>query len=245
MAGVELCNLSKHFLLGERTISAVQSVTTTISHGSFTVIVGKSGCGKTTLLRLLGGLEELTEGQIHWTDIEKQQLLPKIGFVFQEPRLMPWLTVYENMAFSLDKSLLSEAVTTIVNPILNQLGLESFRDAYPAQLSGGMAQRVSLGRTLSYDPDLILMDEPFGALDYFTRKKLQLEMVELFLLQKKTVIFVTHDVSEAIYLGQKILVMDEGRIVKEIPIEMPYPRNLASSDILDIQTEILESLGSF
>ncbi len=245
MAGVELCNLSKHFLLGERIISAVQSVTTTISHGSFTVIVGKSGCGKTTLLRLLGGLEELTEGQILWTDTEKQQLLPKIGFVFQEPRLMPWLTVYENMAFSLDKSLLPEAVATIVNPILNQLGLESFRDAYPAQLSGGMAQRVSLGRTLSYDPDLILMDEPFGALDYFTRKKLQLEMVELFLLQKKTVIFVTHDVSEAIYLGQKILVMDEGRIVKEIPIEMSYPRNLASSDILDIQTEILESLGSF
>ena len=244
MAGVELCNLSKHFLLGERTISAVQSVTTTISHGSFTVIVGKSGCGKTTLLRLLGGLEELTEGQIHWTDIEKQQLLPKIGFVFQEPRLMPWLTVYENMAFSLDKSLLPEAVATIVNPILNQLGLESFRDAYPAQLSGGMAQRVSLGRTLCYDPDLILMDEPFGALDYFTRKKLQLEMVELFLLQKKTVIFVTHDVSEAIYLGQRILVMDEGRIVKEIPIEMSYPRNLASSDILNIQTEILESLGS-
>ena len=244
MAGVELCNLAKHFLLGERIISAVQSVTTTISHGSFTVIVGKSGCGKTTLLRLLGGLEELTEGQIHWTDIEKQQLLPKIGFVFQEPRLMPWLTVYENMAFSLDKSLLSEAVTTIVNPILNQLGLESFRDAYPAQLSGGMAQRVSLGRTLSYDPDLILMDEPFGALDYKKKKKLQLEMVELFLLQKKTVIFVTHDVSEAIYLGQKILVMDEGRIVKEIPIEMSYPRNLASSDILNIQTEILESLGS-
>ena len=244
MAGVELCNLSKHFLLGERTISAVQSVTTTISHGSFTVIVGKSGCGKTTLLRLLGGLEELTEGHILWTDIEKQQLLPKIGFVFQEPRLMPWLTVYENMAFSLDKSLLSEAVTTIVNPILNQLGLESFRDAYPAQLSGGMAQRVSLGRTLCYDPDLILMDEPFGALDYFTRKKLQHEMVELFLLQKKTVIFVTHDVSEAIYLGQRILVMDEGRIVKEIPIEMSYPRNLASSDILNIQTEILASLGS-
>ena len=156
---------------------------------------------------------------------------------------MPWLTVYENMAFSLDKTLPPEAVATIVNPILKQLGLDSFRDAYPAQLSGGMAQRVSLGRTLCYDPDLILMDEPFGALDYFTRKKLQHEMVDLFLLQKKTVIFVTHDVSEAIYLGQRILVMDEGRIVKEIPIEMPYPRNLASSDILDIQAEILESLG--
>ena len=244
MAGVELRNLSKHFILGERTLPAVQSVTTTITHGSFTVIVGKSGCGKTTLLRLLGGLEALTEGQIHWTDIEQQQLLPKIGFVFQEPRLMPWLTVHENMAFSLDKDLPTETVATIVDPILNQLGLESFRDAYPAQLSGGMAQRVSLGRTLCYNPDLILMDEPFGSLDYFTRKKLQYEMVALFLLQKKTVIFVTHDVSEAIYLGQKILVMDEGRIVKEIPIEKSYPRNLASSDILNIQTEILESLGS-
>lgn len=244
MAGVELHNLSKHFILEERTIAAVQSVTTTITHGSFTVIVGKSGCGKTTLLRLLGGLEELTEGHIHWTDIEKQQLLPKIGFVFQEPRLMPWLTVYENMAFSLDKALLPKAVATIVDPILNQLGLEAFRNAYPVHLSGGMAQRVSLGRTLCYDPDLILMDEPFGALDYFTRKKLQHEMTELFLLQQKTVIFVTHDVSEAIYLGQKILVMDQGRIVKEIPVEMSYPRNLASSDILDIQAEILESLGS-
>jgi sulfonate transport system ATP-binding protein len=243
MAGVNLQNLSKQFVLGGRALDAVRDVNVTISHGSFTVIVGKSGCGKTTLLRLIGGLEKKTDGQIQWTDVENQQSAPKIGFVFQEPRLMPWLTVFENMAFSLDKPLNMTAALSIVNPVLKQLGLEAFRDAYPAQLSGGMAQRVSLGRTLCYDPDLILMDEPFGALDYFTRKKLQREIVDLFLTQKKTLIFVTHDVTEAIYLGQKILVMDEGRVVKEIPVKMPYPHDLGTSGFIEVQEEILDSLG--
>jgi len=243
MAGVELQNLSKHFVLGGRSLDAVKNVNASITHGSFTVIVGKSGCGKTTLLRILGGLEEKTAGQIRWTDVENQQTAPKIGFVFQEPRLMPWLTVFENMAFSLDKSLKTLDVAALVTPALKLLGLESFRDAYPSQLSGGMAQRVALGRTLCYHPDLILMDEPFGALDYFTRKKMQREMVDLFLTQKKTLIFVTHDVSEAIYLGQKILVMDAGRLVKEIPVKLTYPRDPATPDFLQIQEDILDSLG--
>lgn len=243
MAGVELRNLSKQFVLGGRALDAVRDVTVSISHGSFTVIVGKSGCGKTTLLRLIGGLEEITGGQIQWTDVENQQATPKIGFVFQEPRLMPWLTVFENMAFSLAKPLKMTAALSIVTPVLKQLGLEAFRDAYPAQLSGGMAQRVSLGRTLCYDPDLILMDEPFGALDYFTRKKLQREIVDLFLTQKKTLIFVTHDVTEAIYLGQNILVMDEGRVVKEFPVKMPYPHDFGASGFIKVQEEILDSLG--
>lgn len=245
MAGVELRHLSKQFVLGEQSLDAVQNVNTTIAHGSLTVIVGKSGCGKTTLLRLLGGLEEKTAGQIHWTDVENQQTAPKIGFVFQEPRLMPWLTVFENMAFSLDKSLTPATVASIVISTLQLLGLEPFRDAYPAQLSGGMAQRVALGRTLCYDPDLILMDEPFGALDYFNRKKLQREMVDLFMTQKKTLIFVTHDVTEAIYLGQRILVMEAGAIVREIPVAMPYPRDPATIDFLQVQRDILDSLGGF
>ena len=245
MAGVKLHNLSKHFVLGEQLIDAVNNVSATIAHGSFTVIVGKSGCGKTTLLRLLGGLEQKSSGQIQWSDLENQQNSPKTGFVFQEPRLMPWLTVYENMAFSLDKTLPPTTVSAIVTPTLNQLGLQSFRDAFPSQLSGGMAQRVALGRTLCYDPDLILMDEPFGALDYFTRKRLQREMTDLFLKQKKTLIFVTHDVTEAIYLGQKILVMDAGTLVREIPVEMPYPRDSGHQDFLRVQQEILDSLGGF
>lgn len=243
MAGVKLHNLSKHFVLGEQLIDAVNNVSATIAHGSFTVIVGKSGCGKTTLLRLLGGLEQKSAGQIQWTDVENQQTSPKIGFVFQEPRLMPWLTVYENMAFSLDKTLTPVAVSAIVTPTLDLLGLHGFRNAYPSQLSGGMAQRVALGRTLCYDPDLILMDEPFGALDYFTRKRLQREMADLFLKQKKTLIFVTHDVTEAIYLGQKILVMDAGTLIREIPVEMPYPRDAAHKNFLSVQQEILDSLG--
>ena len=243
MAGVKLQNLSKQFALGVQLIDAVNNVSTTIAHGSFTVIVGKSGCGKTTLLRLLGGLEQKSSGQIQWSDLETQQRSPKTGFVFQEPRLMPWLTVYENMAFSLNKALAPAAVSAIVTPTLDLLGLHAFRDAYPSQLSGGMSQRVSLGRTLCYDPDLILMDEPFGALDYFTRKKMQREMVDLFLKQKKTLIFVTHDVSEAVYLGQKILVMDKGTLIREIPVEIAYPRDSSLKGFLDVQQEILDSLG--
>ena len=245
MAGVKLRHLSKQFVLGNRSLDAVQNVSATIDPGSLTVIVGKSGCGKTTLLRLLGGLEEKTAGEIHWTDIAFHQGSPKIGFVFQEPRLMPWLTVFENMAFSLDKALPATAIAAIVTPTLQLLGLEGFRDAYPSQLSGGMAQRVALGRTLCYDPDLILMDEPFGALDYFTRKKLQREMVDLFMTQKKTLVFVTHDVTEAIYLGQKILVMEAGAIVREIPVEMLYPRDAATKGFLQVQQEILDSLGGY
>ena len=245
MAGVKLRHLSKQFVLGNRSLDAVQNVSATIDPGSLTVIVGKSGCGKTTLLRLLGGLEEKTAGEIHWTDIAFHQGSPKIGFVFQEPRLMPWLTVFENMAFSLDKALPATEIAAIVTPTLQLLGLEGFRDAYPSQLSGGMAQRVALGRTLCYDPDLILMDEPFGALDYFTRKKLQREMVDLFMTQKKTLVFVTHDVTEAIYLGQKILVMEAGAIVREIPVEMLYPRDAATKGFLQVQQEILDSLGGY
>ena len=242
MAGVEIRNLSKQFRIGDRTVDAVNNATATIADGSFTVIVGKSGCGKTTLLRLLGGLEQPTAGRIRWSGADVAAP-PKIGFVFQEPRLMPWLTVFENMAFSLPRPLAPATKADLVLPTLRQLGLEAFRDAYPAQLSGGMAQRVSLGRTLCFQPEVILMDEPFGALDYFTRRKLQREIMELFLGQKKTLILVTHDVTEAVFLAQTVLVMDAGSLVREIPVPMPYPRDPASPGFLDIQAEILDALG--
>lgn len=243
MVGVELQNLSKQFPLSGQSFEALKNVCASIAPGSFTVITGKSGCGKTTLLRLVGGLEEKTSGRIIWTGANMGQSVPKIGFVFQEPRLMPWLTVSENLAFSLINEKDSIVTEKTVESALSLLGLETFRHAYPSQLSGGMAQRVALGRTLCYDPDLILMDEPFGALDFFTRKKLQREMVELFLTQQKTILFVTHDVPEAIYLGQKILVMEAGEVVREIPIDMPYPREASAQDFLQLQQEILDSLG--
>ena len=156
---------------------------------------------------------------------------------------MPWLTVDENMAFALDRTANPAATEQRVAATLEQLGLSAFRDAYPSQLSGGMAQRVSLGRTLCYNPDLILMDEPFGALDYFTRKKLQREIVDLFLTEQKTIVFVTHDVSEAVYLGQKILVMEAGQLIREVSVELPYPRQVADPAFLQYQQEILDVLG--
>ena len=242
MAGVKLTQLSKQYQVAGQALEAVDNVTTTIEPGSFTVIVGRSGCGKTTLLRLLSGLEQKSAGSIEWLGGGSDGAAVKVGVVFQEPRLMPWLTVYENMAFALDKQPDRALVDRQVTGTLEQLGLAGFRDAYPSQLSGGMAQRVSLGRTLCYDPDLILMDEPFGALDYFTRKKLQRELVDLFLRQHKTIVFVTHDVTEAVFLGQKVLVMEAGQIVREVPINTPYPRQATDPSLLARQQEILAAL---
>ena len=242
MAGVKLTQLSKQYQVAGQPLEAVDNVTTTIEPGSFTVIVGRSGCGKTTLLRLLSGLEQKSAGSIEWLGGGSDGAAVKVGVVFQEPRLMPWLTVYENMAFALDKQPDRTLVDRQVTGTLEQLGLAGFRDAYPSQLSGGMAQRVSLGRTLCYDPDLILMDEPFGALDYFTRKKLQRELVDLFLSQHKTIVFVTHDVTEAVFLGQKVLVMEAGQIVREVPIDNPYPRQATDPSLLARQQEILAAL---
>jgi sulfonate transport system ATP-binding protein len=152
--------------------------------------------------------------------------------------------VRENMSFSFDREHDRGKAEELVEHYLHMLGLEAFKEAYPAQLSGGMAQRVALGRTLCYDPDIILMDEPFGALDYFTRKKMQQEIVDLFLLQQKTIVFVTHDVSEAVYLGQNIIVMHKGEVVREVQVGLPYHRNSVSTEFLEIQSEILRSLGA-
>ena len=239
MAGVEVCQLMKEYRLPGRNLTALQEFSANFADGSFSVIVGRSGCGKTTLLRLLSGLEAKSGGEIRW----KQNRRPaKVGIVFQEPRLLPWLTVAKNMMFSQTDSPAPDQ-ENLLDHYLRLLRLEPFRDAYPAQLSGGMAQRVSLGRTLCYDPDLILMDEPFGARDYFTRRHLQQELSEPVLSQKKTVIFVTHDVSEAAVLGRRVLVMNEGRLVGDIPIDAAYPRNPLSGELLDAQQQILDLLG--
>lgn len=243
MARVEIHNLAKRYLLADGVFHALHEVSVTIPDGSFTVIVGKSGCGKTTLLRLLGQLEGQSAGRISLARGAADTAGQRIGMVFQEHRLMPWLTVRENMAFSLAGEKDRDRVEAVVGKYLRLLGLERFADAYPRQLSGGMAQRVALGRTLAYDPDLILMDEPFGALDYFTRKRMQKEMVDLFLTQEKTIIFVTHDVTEAVYLGQKIIIMDAGKVVRELPVDLPYHRNPASPEFMAVQEEILASFG--
>ena len=238
MAGLIIKNLSKTFEIGNKRIQVLKDIDLIIPNGSFVTIVGRSGCGKTTLLKLLCGLENKTEGTIKLTDLKEKEN-NKISIVFQEPRLMQWLTVEENMAFSLinckDKKYVNEKVSTY----LKLLGLYNFRKAYPSQISGGMAQRTSLGRTLCYEPQIILMDEPLGALDAFNRRKLQNELINIFLKSGKTIIFVTHDIEEAIYLGQKIVVMDSGRIMKEIPVSIDYYRDTSSLEFFYHKKEVL------
>lgn len=232
MWAVLIKNLSKEYQIKEKKVQALKGIDLQIEQGSFVTVVGKSGCGKTTLLRILSGLEDKTQGEIHFNS-------PKVSIIFQEPRLMPWLTVKQNMGFSLIESKDKEDADKTVNKYLDMLGLTEFKDAYPSQISGGMAQRTAFGRTLCYNPELILMDEPLGALDAFNRRKLQRDLIDIFVKNKKTIIFVTHDVDEAIYLGQKIVVMDGGRVLKEIPVDLPYPRQTSSNDFFKLREEIM------
>lgn len=227
-------SLTKTYTISGNLITALNAVDLTFSENSFTCIVGKSGCGKTTLLRLLSGLESATSGTINYGKAAK------IGFVFQEPRLMPWLTVNANIAFAAKNDPSLPAAPD--EELLELLGLKAFQHSYPSQLSGGMAQRTALGRTLFQNPDLILMDEPFSALDYFTRRSLQQMLLALFQQQKKSVIFVTHDVEEALLLGQRILVMHDGRIKIDQRIDMEYPRQQDSLPFQQLRLQILSAI---
>ena len=227
---LEAENISKKY--GAKQALAATSLR--FAEHSFTCVVGRSGCGKTTLLRLLGGLEQTDGGYI------RLGCGQRIAPVFQEARLMSWLTVAENITFAAkaDKTLDKERLPAL----LRQLSLEACGNLYPHELSGGMAQRVALGRTLFYNPDIILMDEPFSALDYFTRQGLQQTLLELYAAQQKTIIFVTHDVEEALLLADKIIIMNNGTVKSEVPVTLPRPRQAAVADFQLLRQKILQAL---
>ena len=224
MAWLEIRNLRKEYRLEKKlekkTTVALDDFSLSVEKGDFVGIVGRSGSGKTTLLRLLSGMLGRTGGEIVYRGGEEA----KIGMVFQEPRLMPWLTVEKNVLFAYLNGSRRRLPLEKSDALLELLGLAEYKNAYPSQLSGGMAQRVALGRALCYEPELILMDEPLGALDYFTRKALQDEILKLHFSQKKTILFVTHDVEEALILSRRIVVLEGGRLIREIPVDLPYPR---------------------
>lgn len=235
IAGVEIRDLYKTYKVADKEISVLKGLDLKLEVSCITVILGRSGCGKTTLLRLVSGLEDRDNGEI----IFDGEI--KTGIVFQEPRLMPWLNVWQNITFGLKKSRINEVE---IEKLIQMTGLKGFERAYPSQLSGGMQQRTALARALSYDPSYILMDEPFAALDYFTRKAMQEELLRIQRENRKGVLFVTHSIDEALILGHRIVIMEDGKCKKEYDLmNQTYPRDLLSADMIEIKKDIIEKIG--
>ena len=198
-----------------------------VAEGEFLCLVGPSGCGKTTLLRLIAGLEQPTAGQVRLAGESVDRPRRTVGIVFQEPTLMGWRTVEANVTLPLEVAGVPQAkARQQAQALVDLVGLSGFEDAYPAQLSGGMAQRVALARALVHDPQLLLLDEPFGALDALTRERMGRELLHIWQVHRKTVVMVTHSVSEAVLLADRILVLGPrpAAIVAEIPVDLPRPR---------------------
>ena len=219
---ITLSQLHKFFDNG---VCAIQDLNLTINSGEFISLVGPSGCGKSTLLRMIAGLTDRTSGTIQWGDRTNQD---NLAFVFQEPALMPWATVRDNVRLPLKLAgIPKKAADYAINESLQLVGLQNFARAYPRQLSGGMKMRVSIARTLVTSPTVLLMDEPFGALDDITRTQLNVELLNLWNQKNWTIIFVTHNIYEAVYLSNRVVVMAPrpGRVVAEIAIDKPYPRS--------------------
>lgn len=243
--------LTHVFSSGPLPLTALESVDLEVDRASFVSIVGPSGGGKTTLLRAIGGLLEPTEGTILVDGVSpvEAQRRKAIGFVFQDPSLLPWRTVIQNLILPLQLNV-GSAVRQADEPerLLEVVGLARFRDYYPHQLSGGMKQRAALARALVLNPAVLLMDEPLGALDEMTRADMRYELMRLWELSGKTVVFVTHSIPEAVLLSDSVVVMSSqpGRVLRELAIDLPRPRGEwleRSGQFLDYVQHIKETLS--
>jgi NitT/TauT family transport system ATP-binding protein len=240
-AKLELNGVGKEFRTKRKHTQALSEVDLTIGDGEFVSVIGRSGCGKTTLLRMLAGLASPSSGEIlvdgrslwHGSTVDSS-VLSQLGVVFQDPNLFPWYSVADNIALPMTmrgdgKRQRRERVRELAALV----GLEGFENAYPRELSGGMRQRVAIARALSVGPRLLLMDEPFGALDALTRERMNLEVQRIALATGATVVFVTHDITEAVFLGDRVVLLTPrpGRIQEVISVDIPRPRDI------DVQTE--------
>lgn len=234
MAGIELHDLQKTYTVDNRPLPVLRGIDLSIPEKSITVILGRSGCGKTTLLRLVGGLEKPDGGEVSFA------VPHKTAFVFQESRLMPWLNVWDNVRFGLKNAPVDAAA---IQSIIDTVGLKGFEKAYPHQLSGGMQQRAAIARALAYDSSFILMDEPFAALDYFTRAQMQQELIRLQKSRGTGILFVTHNIDEALLLGQKIVIIENGQVKREFSIEGDSGgRDLLAEPFIGLKREIIRQL---
>jgi sulfonate transport system ATP-binding protein len=232
-------NLDKKFEVNKMEVNVLNNVNIEIQSGEFICIVGHSGCGKSTLLKIIAGLLECNSGSVKLDG----KIIPEpdidVGMIFQEHRLFPWLTVKENVALGLD-NLSRDERNRIVSEYLELVNLTGFETAYPHQLSGGMAQRASIARSLVNNPKVLLLDEPFGALDALIRIQMQQEILRIWEKEKTTMILVTHDIDEAIYLGDRVVVMSSrpGTILDIFQVSLPRPRDRADSLFLNLKTAI-------
>lgn len=223
-------------------VNALESVSLTIKPGEFVSLLGPSGCGKSTLLRLIAGLETATGGKIFIDNDEISGPHYERGFVLQNPTLFPWLTVKKNISIGLEARKVLKEKESDVGEYIKLVGLSGFEKSYPHQLSGGMAQRVSLARALINHPKVLLLDEPLGALDAFTRMNMQDEILRIWQERKTTAVLVTHDVDEAVYMSDRIVIMTPrpGKIQEIINVHLPRPRERNTPDFLALRTKILE-----
>jgi NitT/TauT family transport system ATP-binding protein len=223
-------SVSRVFTGAARAVTALENVSFEVEAGNFISIVGPSGCGKSTLLKIISGLLPATSGQVMVGGRQVRQPLENVGMVFQAPVLLKWRTVLENVLLPVEFAKLNVAsYVERARALIKLVGLAGFEEMYPYELSGGMQQRASLCRALVTDPQLLLMDEPFGALDAMTRDELDMELLRLWEERKKTVLFVTHSIQEAVFLSDQVFVMSArpGRLLEKIAIELPRPRTIA------------------
>jgi NitT/TauT family transport system ATP-binding protein len=244
---LEIEHLSKEFELNGARIQALRDVNLTINRGEFICLIGASGCGKSTLLRIIAGFETATSGTAKVRGKLIVEPGPDRGMVFQDYALFPWLSVRDNIAFGpTERGVAKAELRDKVENFIDVVGLRKFADAYPHQLSGGMKQRVAIARVLANDADIVLMDEPFGALDALTRERLQEELLDIWQRTGLTVIFVTHSIEEAIFLADRVVVMTPGpgRIESDNRIELPRPRDVSAPDFNELRRTLGAKLHS-
>jgi ABC-type nitrate/sulfonate/bicarbonate transport system ATPase subunit len=241
---LRLEKVSKTYSARSGAIHALQDIDLKVSEGELVCLVGQSGCGKSTLLQIVAGLELPTTGRVYAGDRPVNGPDRRRGMVFQGFSLFPWLDVAGNVAFGL-KVRGAKGWEERVDRILRLVGLDGFQRARPDHLSGGMAQRVALARTLVNEPEVLLLDEPFGALDAFTRMAMQEELVRIWQGARLTTLFVTHDIDEAIYLGDRVVVLSPrpGRIKRVLDVPLPRPRDRAHPDFCRIRSQVYQEFG--
>ena len=245
-AVISIRNVSMRFpgkRAGEE-IAVLENVNADVARSEFVCIVGPSGCGKSTLLNIVAGFLEATSGEILVEGMPVRRPDPRRIFVFQENGVFPWLNVHENVGFGLRRQTREER-DNIIARYIDMVGLGGFENAYPHELSGGMRQRVEIARALAANPDIIYMDEPFGALDFLTRLKMRTDLVRIWQSEKKTILFVTHDIEEAVQLADRILIMTArpATIQEVVDVDLPRPRHLDSPGYLEKRDRIFQLMG--